>query len=137
MKFSVDYLIRFQHCDPAGIVFYPHYFVMMNSIVEDWFAQGLECSFSELNITRKEGIPLVHTECDFISPSQIGDNVIFDLSVLHIGNSSFSLNVTGHVDEKERLRAKLILTYVSLGKKMKSIPIPDDIRSKMENYLES
>ena len=27
--FECDKLIRFHHCDPAGIVFYPQYFVLL------------------------------------------------------------------------------------------------------------
>jgi hypothetical protein len=31
--FYSDMLVRFSHCDPAGIIFYPHYFVMFNGLV--------------------------------------------------------------------------------------------------------
>ena len=34
-------LIRFQHCDPAGIVFYPRFFEFTNQVVEDWFEEEL------------------------------------------------------------------------------------------------
>ena len=27
--------IRFSHCDPAGIVYFPHYFDMFNGLVEE------------------------------------------------------------------------------------------------------
>ena len=29
--------IRFRHCDPAGIVFYPRFIEMAHSVVEDFF----------------------------------------------------------------------------------------------------
>ena len=29
--------VRFRHFDPAGIVFYPRYFEMINDFVEEWF----------------------------------------------------------------------------------------------------
>ncbi|MDF6762844.1 acyl-CoA thioesterase, partial [Escherichia coli] len=29
--------IRFAHCDPAGIVYFPQYLVLFNVLVEDWF----------------------------------------------------------------------------------------------------
>ncbi len=41
MPFRNDKLIRFHHCDPAGIVFYPRYFVLFHELYEDWFAEGL------------------------------------------------------------------------------------------------
>ena len=33
--------IRFSHCDPAGIVFFPQYMVMFNGLLEDWFTDGM------------------------------------------------------------------------------------------------
>jgi 4-hydroxybenzoyl-CoA thioesterase len=33
--------VRFHHCDPAGIVFYPQYFVLFHELMEDWFREGL------------------------------------------------------------------------------------------------
>ena len=37
MAFTVTQRVRFQHCDPAGIVFYPRYFEMLNATIEEWF----------------------------------------------------------------------------------------------------
>lgn len=34
MKFSRPHRIRFSECDPAGIVFYPQYFVLFNDLLE-------------------------------------------------------------------------------------------------------
>ena len=34
-KYAID--IGFRHCDPAGIVFYPRYFEMMNDAIEIFF----------------------------------------------------------------------------------------------------
>lgn len=32
MIFRTEKLIRLQHCDPAGIVFYPQYFVLFQEL---------------------------------------------------------------------------------------------------------
>ena len=45
--FYSDMLVRFSHCDPAGIIFYPHYFVMFNGLVEDWFNHALEINYAD------------------------------------------------------------------------------------------
>jgi len=39
--FVHDQLIRFSHCDPAGIVYFPRFFDLAHSTMEDWFADGL------------------------------------------------------------------------------------------------
>ena len=38
MTYTRHIRIEFNHCDPAGIVFYPRYFEMTNSVVENFFA---------------------------------------------------------------------------------------------------
>jgi 4-hydroxybenzoyl-CoA thioesterase len=45
-EFRRPRLIRFSDCDPAGIVFYPQYFVMLNGLVEDWVNEGLGAQLS-------------------------------------------------------------------------------------------
>ena len=41
--------IEFNHCDPAGIVFYPRYFEMTNSVVENFFADVVGRSFAQMH----------------------------------------------------------------------------------------
>jgi len=135
LKFSVDINIRFEHCDPAGIVFYPRYFEMFNRVVEDWFANGLDTDFRCLHDDMKSGIPTVHADCDFMLPSRLGDIVTFDLTVERIKSSSFTLNISAHAQSNERLRAKLILAFVSLDGGIRAVPIPDAIREKMALYV--
>ena len=59
MIFRRDRLIRFSDCDPAGIVFYPQYFVMFNGLVEDWVNEGLGVGYQKLVIDRRVGLPTV------------------------------------------------------------------------------
>ena len=39
--FTRSVTVRFSHCDPAGIVYFPHYFDMFNGLIEDWYGQEL------------------------------------------------------------------------------------------------
>lgn len=135
MKFTVNYLIRFQHCDPAGIVFYPRYYEMFHQVIEDWFAGALKVSHPEL-IKNNIGIPLVHASCDFSGSSQIGDTVTFNLILKKIGRSSFTVEISGKVENVKILVAELVIIFVSIESEMKSIAIPEDIREQMLNYME-
>ena len=40
--------IRFSHCDPAGIVYFPHYFNMFNGLIEDWYTEELGYNYAEI-----------------------------------------------------------------------------------------
>ena len=73
--------VRFSHCDPAGIVYFPHYFDMFNGLIEDWYTQELGYNYATLIVGSRYGFPFVHIECDFKRiPSRIGD--VIDLTLL-------------------------------------------------------
>lgn len=134
--FKVDTLIRFGHTDPAGIVFYPRYFEMINNTVEDWFAEALGVSFGELVEQGSKGMPTVRTECDFIRPSRLGDVLTFELTVAKLGRSSVTLQISAKCQGEERLRALTTLVYADYSSpRMRAMPIPAGLRDNMVKYL--
>ena len=54
MLFTTTVQVRFADVDPAGIVFYPRYFEMLNGAVEDWFAQQLGLDFATMHLERQQ-----------------------------------------------------------------------------------
>lgn len=132
--FEDDKLIRFHHCDPAGIIFYPQYFVLFNELVEDWFTQGLGVSFVEQITRDRVSIPMGRVECDFLAPSKIGDTLRFSLRVARLGSSSIRLAIEVRHDAEIRVRANLTVVLASLAT-LRSVPISDDLRARMSRYL--
>jgi 4-hydroxybenzoyl-CoA thioesterase len=51
--FTRSVSIRFSHCDPAGIVYFPHYFDVFNGLIEDWYGQELGYDYAELITGRR------------------------------------------------------------------------------------
>ncbi|MFZ6719633.1 acyl-CoA thioesterase [Undibacterium sp. Ji49W] len=134
MIFTVELPIRFAHCDPAGIVFYPRYFEMMNGVVEDWCAQGLGCSFREMHMARGIGLPTVHLETDFIRPAQLGETLLAELTVLKLGNTSVEIQVCFCGQQHDmRLKARLVLVMMDLSLRH-AMAIPDELRAAMLHY---
>ena len=43
--------VEFNHCDPAGIVFYARYFEMTNSVCENFFAEVVRRSYAEAPVS--------------------------------------------------------------------------------------
>ncbi len=132
--FKRDITVRFQHADPAGMVFYPRYFEMINQVVEDWFAQGLGLDFHKLHTDLGHGVPTVHIEADFKRPSRLGEVLTFALAVQKLGRSSFTLALGATCAGEERLRATAVLAYVGLDE-LRATPIPDELRAAMKPYL--
>ena len=134
ISFEQELKIRFQHCDPAGIMFYPRYFELFNQIVEDWFSDALHVSFQQLHLEQGLGVPIVRAECDFLRPSRIGDVVRFRLQVAHLGRKSFRLAITVQKGDEVRVRALLTLACVSLGDTLHGAELPEGIRRAMAPY---
>jgi 4-hydroxybenzoyl-CoA thioesterase len=135
LKFSKDIKIRFEHCDPAGIVFYPHYFEMFNQMIEDWFDELVGISFQTMHQEWKLGVPLVHIESDFFSASRIGDMLLFTLTFTRLGTKSLSFTVEATKDGKVRVKSNLVLACVGLGDTLRGQEIPQEFRKKLEPFL--
>lgn len=131
--FEKHHLIRFHHCDPAGIVFYPEYLVIIDELIEDWFNEGMGMSFAELHMQERVGIPAARIEVDFLAPSKIGDSLCLRLVVKRIGNKSFTIMVEGSVNEQVRIRAILVRVVAALDQ-LHGVPIPDSLRAKLARY---
>ncbi|REE22949.1 4-hydroxybenzoyl-CoA thioesterase [Paraburkholderia sp. BL27I4N3] len=125
--------IRFSHCDPAGIVFFPQYLVMTNALVEDWFNEGLHIDYAHMISQRRLGLPIVKLDCEFSRPSQMGETIWLTLNVTAIGRRSISVDIVGHCNGETRFRAKQVLVTTSLERGT-SIDIPADIASALATF---
>ena len=114
MPYERSKLIRFAHCDPAGIVFYPRYVELCNEVVEDWFAEALGIGFPELHMERRLGVPAVRLDVEFVAPSHYGDTLLFRLSVVEVGRTSMSLAIAATCGDEVRLRIRLKVVLLSL-----------------------
>jgi len=132
--FVKEKLIRFQHCDPAGIVFFPHYFVLLQELIEDWFTEGIGQSYAEFVKQQGMGLPMVKVECEFLAPNSIGDILALNLSVRRIGNSSIVLSVRGIARGADSLRATLTVVHASL-RDLRPVRVPDGLRSAIERFM--
>ena len=124
-------MVRFSDCDPAGIVFYPQYFVMFNGLVEDWVTDGLGVDFHDLIAVQRIGLPTVRLEVDFRAVSRMGDAVQLALRVERVGGSSITLHAhCMGVDGVERLRMRQVLVCTSL-ETHRAIAIPPALKAAL------
>lgn len=126
--------VRFSHCDPAGIVFYPRYAELCNEVVEDWFREALDVDFHELHEKLRLGVPAVRLEVEYLHPSTYGDTLEFTLAVREIGNASMQLALVARCGEQERVRIELKVVMMSMDS-MRAVRIDDDWRQKFAAFL--
>ena len=134
--FQREVQVRFGACDPATFVYYPRYFEMINSFVEDWFEDGLEASFPGLMYHKGILAPTVHFTIDFPRPSRFGDRLTFTLEVMKIGRSSCELHVQASSQGEVRVAARQVLVFMEATKR-RSVAIPLEIAKRMKQYLVS
>lgn len=128
-QFSRPHRIRFSECDPAGIVFYPQYFVMFNDLLEAWVDQLLpEVGFAGYIGTLRQGMPTVRLEADFRAISRMGDAVTLSLALERLGEKSLTLALacTG-ADGDLRMQVRQVLVTTSLVTHQ-AIPVPEALR---------
>ena len=133
--FTRERCIRFSDCDPAGIVFYPQYFVMFNGLVEDWVTESLGIGYHTLVTTRRVGLPTVRLEADFKAVSRLGDEVNLTLNVEKVGTRSLTLALrcTGQGADDLRMGLRQVIVTTSLATH-RAIDIPDDLRAAIARH---
>ena len=125
--------IRFAHCDPAGIVFFPQYLVMVNNLVEDWVSEGLRVPYAELIGRRRTGLPTVSLNCEFTAVSRMGEDVVMGLSLEQVGTKSITLQHGCRRGDELRMRVRQVLVFTNLDTH-RAIDIPADLRAAMAAF---
>ena len=128
--------IRFSHCDPAGIGFFPQYLTLTNALVEDWFTDSLGIDYAEMIGQRRVGLPIVRLECEFARPSRMGETISLALSLARIGRRSIDIRIVGSGPDGVRFAANQVLVTTSL-ETGESIWIPNDIRAALTHAAAS
>jgi 4-hydroxybenzoyl-CoA thioesterase len=135
MPYHRRYPIEFNHCDPAGIVFYPRYFEMTNHVCENFFREAVGVSYADM-MHQGSGVPTVRLETDFRAPSRLGDVLEVTLDVLRLGTSSVTFEIVGACDGQVRLVVKITLVWVTdVAETIAPQPWPEAIKARLQAFV--
>lgn len=134
MSFAVEFPVRFQDVDPAGILFFGRIYDYCHQAYEEfWAGEGMDKGsfFSGADYL----VPIVHSEADYRAPIRHGDRVRVEIVVVQAGRASFTLHyaVTGPAGDL-RAEARTVHAFVARAT-MKPVPIPDPLRSILLRHL--
>ena len=132
MAFQMKQKVLFRHCDPAGIVFYPRYFEMMNDCVEAFFDRVVGMPFEAIHA--KGAVPTAQIETRFTAPSRHGDRLTLTLAIRRLGRASCSYALTATCAGELRFETEATLVFV--GPDGRPRPWPEPIRTKLSETLE-
>jgi 4-hydroxybenzoyl-CoA thioesterase len=132
--FHASRLVRFGHCDPAGIAYFPAYIDMLNGVVEDFWTDIGHPWTDQLG-RRHMGTPTAHLSCDFVRPSRHGDRLLFSMTVVRLGRASleFAHSVTRAGEPVWSARQVLVAMDMKTGASQRW---PDDIRTALQAFID-
>jgi 4-hydroxybenzoyl-CoA thioesterase len=129
--FEVRYPLRFAHCDPAGIAFYPRCFELCDAAVEDWTPAVLGDDRRRMHLERGLGLPTVSLASTFTAPSKLGDLLDFAVKLTRVGHSSINLEVEVSCEGAPRFTVQLTQVLIELAGGT-SQPWPPEYRQRLE-----
>lgn len=129
MTFTFAQKVLFKHCDPAGIVFFPRYFEMMNDCVEAFFDR-IGMPFEQMH--QWGGVPTGKIETRFHAPSRHGDHLMLTLAGKRVGRSSFDFEIETTGDGQARM--SYAATLVFIDGQGKATPWPEELRAALTTY---
>ena len=110
MAFTFTQKVKFKHCDPARIVFFPRYFEMMNDTVEAFFEDVLGYPFAK--VMNGNGVPTVEIEARFSAPSRLGDDLDIVLGITKLGSSSLGFDYQALCGDEQRFAATSTIVLI-------------------------
>jgi 4-hydroxybenzoyl-CoA thioesterase len=125
--------VLFHHCDPAGIVFYPRYFEMINMVVEAWFDERLGLSFEAMH-AQGAAVPTARIAIAFTAPSRHGDRLEFRLRPTRLGRTSLDLAIEAWAGDELRLEMTAAIVHVAKPA-MRPAPWPEAVAAAIRGEL--
>lgn len=126
--------VMFKDCDPAGLVFFPRFFEMMNDCVEGFF-DHVGHPFEALH--GRGAVPTVDIQAGFPAPSRHGDRLRLSLWVEAVGRSSAALRILTEAEPGGEARMHYRAVLVLVGADGRPMEWPAAVRRAMTGYQES
>jgi 4-hydroxybenzoyl-CoA thioesterase len=126
--------VEWGDCDPAEIVYYPNYFV--------WFDACTTHLFESVGLTAKQffkdfgvrGYPLLEASAKFYIASAFGDDIDIESAVTEWRDKAFILSHRATRGDMLLLEGRetriFVVPHPDDPARMKSIPIPQDVKQR-------
>ncbi len=134
--FRTQRLVEFHDTDMAGIMHFASFFQYMES-AEHELLRSLGLSVhSEIN-GQTISFPRVAASCDFRSPARCEELLAIEIIVTRLGRKSitYSFEMKSGVREVAIGNMTCVCCSVEPGGAITSIPLPTEIRDKLQTYV--
>lgn len=107
--------VRFAHCDPAGIAYYPRLLELVDAAIEDWTDYGTGVSRATMHEQHRLGLPTATLTTEFARPVRLADELELSVAVTGVGTTSVNLAIDAQCEGERRFSAKLTQVLIDLG----------------------
>ncbi len=124
-------IIKLHETDAAGLLFFSQQFKLVHDAYES-LLESMGLSFAVLIRRKSYFLPIVHAEADYKAPLFVGDRIAIQVTVDHIGETSF-IFAYQLFNEKKQLVGTAKTVHVTTDKRTrKKIPLPAEMRKAIE-----
>lgn len=125
--------IEWCHCDPAKIIYNPHYYIWMDQCTHALLRiAGMDLK-DHIDDPTFKGCPLVASSADFHSPAYLCDQLTLSSQISRFGNKSFDVVHRFHRKDTLLCTGKEIRVWgdTDTNGKLIAIPIPAWIKNNL------
>ena len=125
--------VRFQHTDPAGIVFFANILTYCHEAFEEMLrSEGLP--LEKMILSREQVLPIGHAEATFKRPFRAGTLVTIKVTVGRIGERSFRLDYDLFDEEKLHLATAATVHVAVDPASSRSMGLALPLRALLEKF---
>lgn len=120
------FLVRFSHCDPAGILFFAHIFDVCHDLFEDYL-EFKKIPYTKWFADPQYIYPLTSSHADFKKPMRLGETYLVEIKMTQL--RTHSLEMTYHfTDNKNQTTALISSVHVCVDPlSQKKTPLPPQL----------
>lgn len=128
--FSIPVRIYYEDTDAAGVVYYANYLKFFERCRTEWMRT---IGHGQSDLARDEGVIFVvrAVSCEYLRPARLDDQLTVGLEVEKLGRAQVVFRQHVRRGEEELVTGTVQIVCVNV-EKMKSSPIPDFLRKKLE-----
>lgn len=136
MEFTCAATVRLYDTDAAGFLFYGSQFRFAHSALED-FLEHIGLPLAQIIDGGQTLFPVVHAEADYRAPLGAGDRLAVRVSVLAIGDRSFTLGYRFFLADGREAGSVVTVHSALDAASGRSCLLPEAVRSAFGPYLRS
>lgn len=129
--FSIPVRIYYEDTDAAGVVYYANYLKFFERCRTEWMRA---IGHGQSDLARNQGVIFVvrAVSCEYLRPARLDDQLTVGLEVEKLGRAQVVFRQHVRRGEEELVTGTVQIVCVNV-EKMKSAPIPDFLRKKLES----